>query len=873
MARYCGEDNSEFILEAADQWKQRCLLEQGSVFSERKLWNLDNLAQLETYFVNQLDAGEGDFFEKLEKQLELATPEAKQLAAEMLWVMLLCPSNIGPDSKRSGIQRIWAWSGQGLDAGHPLLTDSVLTGIGSSGTAYNTNRWRELVFVISLSQRWFALPLNERAQLLQAPWKMSAWLENVPQSESRQFRHMLLFLLFPDTFERIFGGSDRKTIVTTFSGKSRSLVNKLTPHQLDDELAKIRSQAEQEFNGVPLDFYVSPLREQWVDQGHRDWLFAWNPENWEWQELAENISQTREGETVVLRWRCANSEAKAGDRAWLVRLGKAPKGIFASGNVLGEPYEAEHYDAAKAAAGETCQYVDIEFTRILDAFSEPFLSLEDVGRITIDGQNWSPQSSGIEIKKRSAGLLEKLWKGLAEKAPVAAAAPPRIQEPVNRILFGPPGTGKTYELTRLKARYTTSANTVSRGQWLAEELMTARWFDVVFMALYALGGKARVADLEAHEYVQQKARITGRTRHIKPQIWATLQVHTGEESTTVKYAKRQAPFVFDKTPDSEWILAQDWQESCADLVAQADRLKAGQTEGLAQKRYEFVTFHQSYSYEDFVEGIRPIQDEESGELVYRVLPGVFRKICQRAKSDPSQRYAIFIDEINRGNISRIFGELITLIEKDKRAEFGAQGELVSGLAVTLPYSGDSFSVPRNLDIYGTMNTADRSIALLDTALRRRFAFKELMPDSGVITGSRGDGYIEDGQGGVIDLRRLLDTMNQRIAFLLSRDLTLGHAYLTRVRDFNGLREVLLNQFIPLLQEYFYEDWHRIQWVLGDVGPEGEKIEPQIVRHRLLTGQSVFGFDYDGLEERIEYSVAPLAEISPEAIRKIYEGPM
>lgn len=168
-----------------------------------------------------------------------------------------------------------------------------------------------------------------------------------------------------------------------------------------------------------------------------------------------------------------------------------------------------------------------------------------------------------------------------------------------------------------------------------------------------------------------------------------------------------------------------------------------------------------------------------------------------------------------------------------------------------------------------MNTADRSIALLDTALRRRFKFRELMPDAGVISGSRGDGYIEDGEGGVINLRALLETMNRRIRFLLNRDMTLGHAYFINIRDFSGLQDVLLNQIIPLLQEYFYEDWHRIQLVFGDVGPFGDKLEPQIICHETLNELEVLGFDHEDYEDLTEYRVAQREEITPDALRKVY----
>jgi 5-methylcytosine-specific restriction protein B len=347
----------------------------------------------------------------------------------------------------------------------------------------------------------------------------------------------------------------------------------------------------------------------------------------------------------------------------------------------------------------------------------------------------------------------------------------------------------------------------------------------------------------------------GRDRNVAQTVWATLQAHTSEKSETVQYKNKSAPFVFDKGMNSTWSLVGDWEEECTDQVELARTLRKGPQKQSAHKRYEFVTFHQAYSYEDFVEGIRPVQDEESGELTYSVIPGVFQRIAQKAKADPGQRYAIFIDEINRGNIAKIFGELITLIEADKRAVYSEDGEKLSGMELTLPYSGSLFGVPKNLDLYGTMNTADRSIALLDTALRRRFNFQELMPDAGLISGSRGDGYIEDGEGSVINLRALLKAVNQRIRFLLNRDMTLGHAYFIKVRDFPALKGVLLNQIIPLLQEYFYEDWHRIQLVLRDVGPVGEKLEPQIICHETLNELEVLGFDHDDYEDLIEYRVA------------------
>ena len=214
--------------------------------------------------------------------------------------------------------------------------------------------------------------------------------------------------------------------------------------------------------------------------------------------------------------------------------------------------------------------------------------------------------------------------------------------------------------------------------------------------------------------------------------------------------------------------------------------------------------------------------------------------------------------------------MITLIEPDKRAVYSESGEKISGMEATLPYSGEPFGVPKNLDIFGAMNTADRSIALLDTALRRRFVFQELMPNSNLISGSRGDGYIEDGDGGLINLRAMLDAMNQRLTFLLNRDLTLGHAYFFEVRDFKGLRTILLNQIVPMLQEYFYEDWQRIQLVFRDVTPLGEPLEPQIICSKKIRVEDILGASHDDYDDMISYRVADMEDITPDAIRKIYE---
>lgn len=182
----------------------------------------------------------------------------------------------------------------------------------------------------------------------------------------------------------------------------------------------------------------------------------------------------------------------------------------------------------------------------------------------------------------------------------------------------------------------------------------------------------------------------------------------------------------------------------------------------------------------------------------------------------AQPYVFIIDEINRGNISKIFGELITLIEETKRA--GAP----EAMEATLPYSGEQFSVPENVYILGTMNTADRSIALMDTALRRRFEFEEMMPDAEVLE-SLGVAtiVIDDAE---LNVARMLDVINARIEYLFDREHTIGHAFFTRLKDdptLETLAGIFEKNVIPLLQEYFYEDYEKIQLVLGDNAKDDE----------------------------------------------------
>jgi 5-methylcytosine-specific restriction protein B len=223
-------------------------------------------------------------------------------------------------------------------------------------------------------------------------------------------------------------------------------------------------------------------------------------------------------------------------------------------------------------------------------------------------------------------------------------------------------------------------------------------------------------------------------------------------------------------------------------------------------RIVFTTFHQSMTYEDFVEGIKPVEPKKEGDpVIYRVQEGIFRRLCSKASLNNEEPFVLIIDEINRGNVSQIFGELITLIEDDKRL---GKAEAIQ---VQLPYSKKWFGVPSNVYIIGTMNTADRSVEALDTALRRRFSFVEIVADYKLI---RTEGKAKDGLINGIDLANLLNLINKRIEKLLGKDHIIGHSYFLTISTLSDLKTTFHNKIIPLLQEYFYGDYGKIGLIIG-----------------------------------------------------------
>lgn len=417
----------------------------------------------------------------------------------------------------------------------------------------------------------------------------------------------------------------------------------------------------------------------------------------------------------------------------------------------------------------------------------------------------------------------------------------------NVIFYGPPGTGKTYLLQSLMNDYIDYeiSDVQLKNAFVSE---SKEW---ILLTLILLQNHGKMVTTEIQKKVDSLAL------GMKINVGAVLDKHNVAPAPIAAVTRVQ-PRVFVSTGPGEWYV---------DLVrvqmARADFFDKFLSKSPVTKRYSFVTFHQSYSYEDFIEGIRPEYVAATKAIDYSPKPGVFKLLCGEAEKHSEKEYAIFIDEINRGNISEIFGELISLIEVDKRK--GQTG----ALSTILPYSKTPFSVPSNVNVYGTMNTADRSIDQIDIALRRRFKFYPMLPNAKVIEKEMElqglDAHNIDG----VDLVKLFCTLNSRIELLLDSQHLLGHALFLGAKSADAIASVISNSVIPLLEEYFYDDVQKIQLVFNDLTDAGDLRPNAIYQSEDVIADDYFVFTGDYMiDDKKHYHVAE--KITIDSLKQIYE---
>lgn len=264
MARHNNERDTGPILSAAELWTRQCLIRDGSVFIQGgSLWTAALTDEVFHAFVEHPDYSGDDFLTKLKRQLEKASAAAQQLTAEFLWALLLFPSNVKPRTKRHQIMELWNLSGKQFPSSHPLLNDDVLVGIGSGGPGFNNYRPDELEYLISIVRDLKKRDEAERQRIFGDYGAFFVWIDSVPRRGSRQFRHMLRFFSFPDRVERISSNNDRRKILRGFAVAPPREISSLSDRQLDEKLVELRSRLQAAQPDAILDFYESPLKEQW----------------------------------------------------------------------------------------------------------------------------------------------------------------------------------------------------------------------------------------------------------------------------------------------------------------------------------------------------------------------------------------------------------------------------------------------------------------------------------------------------------------------------------------------------------------------------------------------------------------------------------
>ncbi len=465
--------------------------------------------------------------------------------------------------------------------------------------------------------------------------------------------------------------------------------------------------------------------------------------------------------------------------------------------------------------------------------------------------NWGTTT----VARVSPSLYQQITKSQASQQirliqPMAEPFLKEIEDAIERkcqvILYGPPGTGKTYYARRfsvwwlLKSQGSPDPETVLTDQdafHAAEKsLSTAQvsnrfWWMVANPQNWNWGELFQTGSIQ-YRYgriqknflkVQPGDLVIGYQASPDKRIVALAKIteglhsaSTGEQKITLtpvhqikngltfedlqndEVLKNSEPLRFRNQGTLFALTDRETEYLSARLIEKdpelQDILRGEETVGQLTR----LTFHPSYSYEDFIEGFRPL-DTGSGGLALRLEDGIFKRVCNEAKANPQKKYLILIDEINRANIAKVFGEIITLLEKDKR-----------DLAITLPQSKDNFSIPSNVFLLGTMNTADRSIKLLDAALRRRFAFIEMMPNVEILRGAK---------IGNLPLDDFLDQINSRILQHDGREKQIGHSFLLKngepISEPEELARCFKHEILPLLQEYCYDDYTDLKKYLGE----------------------------------------------------------
>ena len=588
------------VLDAAARWKHQCLAASESVFSGERLWTREHFEQLHVHFVEKPDSGSDPFYDKLRRQLDPAPPEAKRLWAEVTWAFYLIVRShvIRPLTKIDQIRMVWGWSGASFPDDHWALREEVLTGVSHPGTAYNTHRWREFRFIVSTMRDWFGLSAEKRGALLADPWEFAEWIYGRPFVEGRQFQRACLYLLFPDSFEPILTASHKKTIVKAFTREwNEPAPDSDTEMALDRALLEIRKRLEAE----------NPEEEE----VH----FYRAPFSSVWRDAPDERDDSPNGGDDEAWFR----ERFGAVNAWVLSPGEGARrwSEFGEHGIAAIDYH-EFGDLSEYKSSQAVRDAAIESGLGRNPYNHVRGVWEFANEIRVDDVI-------IAKKGRSAVLGWGTVKGDYAYDPER-----RDYRHVRSV-----------EWHAFPARIE-----LPRGEWVAAKTLTKFVSD----GADAVGGGVR--------WVRSVfSRVERGEPKVEPTKLPPYDVSSALQDLFIddhQFDRILAALARDKN-----LILQGPPGVGKTFIAR--RVAWCLIGSKARRPVEMVQFHQSYAYEDFVQGWRP--NEEGG---FALRNGVFFEFCTRARESPGTPFVFIIDEINRGNLSRIFGELLMLIEPDKR---------------------------------------------------------------------------------------------------------------------------------------------------------------------------------------------------------------
>jgi 5-methylcytosine-specific restriction protein B len=589
------------------------------------------------------------------------------------------------------------------------------------------------------------------------------------------------------------------------------------------------------------------------------WLLRWNPDL-----KSEDPLTVEEYRKIYDKW--SRNEKADIDWSFTNKKGRKSKGeevylIKASTKTTGAKGIIAHGFIDKESQGKDSVHISFD---IMLEIGKGIFSIDSMSESLKNCYFLKGQQSGVKFgHQEEVDLLEKEWKRFLEEKSIKLEfrnknidnnlkkpEEKEVNNPKNIILYGPPGTGKTYNTARYAVELCGKEPNISNLD--SQDVLSPEKYEKLRNKYKKLINDNRIIFITFHQSYGYEEFIEG----IKPKM---------NEADHSKLEYRIEDGVFKKfciTADSSCVLKEQDEAGDDKSKSVPEQTGAGVTLGQSNQTANNVVA--------VADNEKPKEDRDDEPQTCVIGGETHSEIIDKngnAKNKDANNFVFIIDEINRGNISKIFGELITLIESNKR--LGGKEET----RAVLPYSGDRFAVPGNVYILGTMNTADRSIALMDTALRRRFHFIEMIPNTKILK----DVTIKDGSTEkVVNIMSMLDTINKRIEYLYDREHTIGHGFFTSLikeenRNKDNLKDIFKNKIIPLLQEYFYDDYKKIQLVLGDddkIIDEKYKFIKEISdeKESLFKGSDDNGFDIP----QVRYEINPDAFEKIESYIKIYK---